>query len=275
MCLIAFALDAHDDFVLLLAANRDEFYARETAPAAWWTDRVQAWGGRDLVAGGSWLAVDRRGRLAAVTNVREPSMAPGRRSRGELVADFVGGEHALEGYAARVLSRADAYAGFNLLLFDPAASRPLLYVSNRHPQRVLEVSAGVHGLSNHLLDSDWPKVRGLTGRIAQAIDDRHASVEGMLLDALADRAQPPDHALPDTGVGLQRERVLAPAMIVAPEMGYGTRASTVVAVRRDGRVEAIERSWLPGETAPRPAADRRARFSATRRTPAAPLSSRP
>ena len=100
MCLIGFALDAHDDFVLLLAANRDEYYSRAAAPASWWTDRAPAWGGRDLEAGGSWLAIDRHGRLAAVTNVRDPSAPPGRRSRGELVADFVGSDVPLDLYCA-------------------------------------------------------------------------------------------------------------------------------------------------------------------------------
>ncbi|MCO5107582.1 MAG: NRDE family protein [Burkholderiaceae bacterium] len=268
MCLIGFALDAHDDFVLLLAANRDEYYARAAAPAAWWADRGPAWGGRDLEAGGSWLAIDRHGRLAAVTNVRDPSSPAGRRSRGELVADFVGGDASLEAYAERVAARGDDYAGFNLLLFDPAASSPALYVSNRHPQRVLEVPAGVHGLSNDLLDSDWPKVRSLTGRLGGALADPHAPIDTVLLDALADRSQPPDEALPDTGVGLPRERILAPAMIVAPALGYGTRASTLVAVRRDGRIEAIERSWAPDGTSVRIAGERRTRFSAARRTPA-------
>ncbi len=268
MCLIGFALDAHDDFVLLLAANRDEYYSRAAAPASWWTDRAPAWGGRDLEAGGSWLAIDRHGRLAAVTNVRDPSAPPGRRSRGELVADFVGNDTPLDLYAARVADRGDDYAGFNLLLFDPAAPQPALYVSNRHPQRVLEVPAGVHGLSNDLLDSDWPKVRRLSSRLAGALADPHAPIDTVLLDALADRSQPSDDALPDTGIGLARERVLAPAMIVAPELGYGTRASTLVAVRRDGRIETFERSWVPDGASLRVAGDRRARFTSARRTPA-------
>lgn len=267
MCLIGFALDAHDDFALLLAANRDEYYAREAAPACWWTDRAPAWGGRDRVAGGSWLAVDRHGRLAAVTNVREPSAPTGRRSRGALVADFVGSVCSLDDYAAQVASSAGDYAGFNLLLFDPAAPQPLRYVSNRHPQRVLEVPSGVHGLSNHLLGSDWPKVRSLTARLRSGLQDPHAALDTVLLDALADRSQPRDDALPDTGIGLSRERILAPAMIVAPDLGYGTRASTLIAVRRDGRIETIERSWALAGSAVHVAGERRARFSAARRTP--------
>jgi uncharacterized protein with NRDE domain len=267
MCLIGFALDAHDDFVLVLAANRDEYYARESAAASWWGDRATVWGGRDRVAGGSWLALDRRGRLAAVTNVREPAPPPGRRSRGELVAEFVSGDAALDDYAASVASRAGHYAGFNLLLYDPASPRPARYVSNRHPQQVLDVPAGVHGLSNHLLGTDWPKVRRLNRRLRGALEDPHAPLDTVLLGALADRSQPPDDELPDTGIGLPRERILAPAMIVASELGYGTRASTLVAIRRDGRIEAIERSWGPGLPVPRIAGERRTRFTALRRTP--------
>jgi uncharacterized protein with NRDE domain len=269
MCLIGFALDAHDDFVLVLAANRDEYYARESTAASWWADGAAVWGGRDRVGGGSWLAIDRRGRLAAVTNVREPAPAPapGLRSRGELVADFVSGDAALEDYATTVASRAGHYAGFNLLLFDPASPRPALYVSNRHPQRVLDIPAGVHGLSNHLLGTDWPKVRHLTRRLRATLADPHAPLDTVLLGALADRSLPRDDELPDTGIGLPRERILAPAMIVAPDLGYGTRASTLVAIRRDGRIEAIERSWAPGLAAPRVAGERRARFTASRRIP--------
>ena len=271
MCLIAFALDAHDEFVLLLAANRDELYGRAADAAAWWADRPGVWGGRDRVAGGSWLAVDRGGRLAAVTNVREPGMPPPRRSRGELVSGFVGSPIPIDEYAAQVAARGDDYAGFNLVLFDPAAARPALYVSNRHPQRVLEIPPGVHGLSNHLLDTPWPKVRNLSGRLREVLDDPREPVDTVLLEALSDRSVPPDEALPDTGVGLARERILAPAMISAPGLGYGTRASSLVAVRRDGRIDTLERSWTPGEPAPSLTGDRRARFralSASRRTPA-------
>lgn len=271
MCLIAFAFDAHDEFALLLAANRDELYDRAADAAGWWPDRPEIWGGRDRVAGGSWLAVDRSGRLAAVTNVREPGMLPGHRSRGALVGDFVGSAIPLDEYAAQVAAHGDDYAGFNLVLFDPAAAQPALYVSNRHPQRVLAIPPGVHGLSNHLLDTPWPKVRKLNGRLHEVLDDPRVPVDAVLLEALADRSVPPDEALPDTGVGLARERILAPAMIVAPDLGYGTRASSLVAVRRDGRIDTLERTWRPAQGVPALAGDRRARFrtfGASRRTPA-------
>ncbi len=260
MCLIAFALDAHEEFALLVAANRDEFYDREAAPAAWWSDRPEVYGGRDCRAGGSWLAVDRNGRVAAVTNVREPVPASGARSRGELVGDFVGGSIAPSAYAASVLARANDYAGFNLLLFDLSSTTPALFVSNRGPRRLVTIDPGVHGLSNGALDADWPKVRRLSACLSQAMREAASAVEAALLPALADRSRPTDDELPDTGVGLDRERALAPAMIVLPELGYGTRASSILAVRRNGQVEMLERSWSPEDPSPRVAADRRVRF---------------
>lgn len=260
MCLIGFSLDAHDEYALVIAANRDEFYGREAAPAAWWPDRPDVYGGRDLRAGGGWLAVDRSGRVAAVTNVREAEPMSGPRSRGELVSGFVGAAVTPHDYAESVLEHADDYAGFNLLLFDPASATPATYVSNRHPRRMYDVGSGVHGLSNGTLDAEWPKVRRISARLTSAIDRRDAPIEAILLDALADRTQPLDEELPDTGIGADRERMLSPAMVFSPDLGYGTRASTVIVIRRDGQVRVVERSWVAGDAAPLRSGDRRARF---------------
>lgn len=260
MCLIAFALDAHETFAFVVAANRDEYYARETAPAAWWDEKHTVFGGRDLRAGGTWLAIDRRGRFAAVTNVREPDPVSGPRSRGALVARFVEGSEPARDYAERVLGQADQYAGFNLLLVDLAADQPALFVSNRDARRVVAPGSGVHAWSNGTLDAPWPKVLRLRERLGQALHAPPRQLGPTLFDALADRSIPDDALLPDTGVGAVRERVLAPAMIFAPELGYGTRASTVLAVRRDGRVVFVERSWAPAGEVPRHAGERRVRF---------------
>jgi len=260
MCLIAFALDAHDSLAFVVAANRDEYYARETAPAAWWDEKHTIFGGRDLRSGGSWLAIDRRGRFAAVTNVREPDPVSGPRSRGELVAGFVEGSEPARGYAQRVLGQADEYAGFNLLLVDLAAGEPALFVSNRDARRIVAPGSGVHAWSNGTLDAPWPKVLRLRERLAQGLDASPRQLGPMLFDALADRSIPDDATLPDTGIGKFRERILAPAMIFAPGLGYGTRASTILAVRRDGRVVFVERSWAPTGEDLRHAGERRVRF---------------
>ncbi len=260
MCLIAFALEAHDSLAFVVAANRDEYYARETAPAAWWDDGHTVFGGRDLRAGGTWLAIDRRGRFAAVTNVREPDPVSGPRSRGALVAGFVQGSEPAQDYAERILAHADEYAGFNLLLVDLAAQQPALFASNRDPRRIVAPGSGVHAWSNGRLDAAWPKVLHLRERLLLGLDAAPRQLGSMLFDALADRSVPDDAMLPDTGIGTQRERMLAPAMIFAPGLGYGTRASTIVAVRRDGRAVFVERSWAPDGGLLRRAGERRVRF---------------
>ncbi|ODU66534.1 MAG: hypothetical protein ABT05_05105 [Lautropia sp. SCN 66-9] len=261
MCLIAFDWQPDHQRPLVMAANRDEHYARPTAVAGWWDEAHDVYGGRDLLAGGSWLAIDRRGRLAAVTNVREGAAAkPGKRSRGELVSGFLRSELDLQAYAQGVADAADDYAGFNLLLFETRDQPRAVYVSNRDPARIATVPPGVHGLSNHLLNTDWPKVRQLVTRLAEA-SGAPQPLETALLEALADRTVPADGDLPDTGIGLERERMLAPAFIYGVERGYGTRVSTVVVVEHDG-TDFIERSWQAGADGPQPAGTVRARIQA-------------
>jgi uncharacterized protein with NRDE domain len=251
MCLIAFAWLAHPRWKLVLAGNRDEFHGRPTASAAWWPQAPTVFGGRDLEAGGSWLAIDRRGRLAAVTNYREPGAPPGTRSRGELVSGFVRGEAPIDEWIGQVAEQHDQWSGFNLLLFDISSpdKKPAraVYLSNRAPSRPLALEVGVYGLSNGLLNSEWPKVRLLRERLNQALFDE-GPIEQALFNALADAEPAPDPDLPSTGLDLERERLLSPAMIRGD--AYGTRASSVVLVDRSGAVEFIERSWSPGREGP-------------------------
>ena len=231
MCLILLAHKVHPDYPLVLAANRDEAYRRPSAPAAFWDDHPHIYGGRDLEQGGTWLGITRSGRIAAVTNFRD-GYAPknAARSRGELVSDFLRGSQPAPDYVGRVSRDGRAYNGFNLIAGD---LDQLHYVSNRGGQ-VTAIGFGIHGLSNHLLDTPWPKVeRGkqiLAGLLRQATQELIDS----LFAVLADRAISPDAALPDTGVGLPRERVLSPAFIISP--AYGTRSSTVVLVDNHGQV---------------------------------------
>lgn len=250
MCLIGFAWLAHPRWQLVLAGNRDEFHHRPAAPAGWWPDAPGVFGGRDLEAGGSWLALDRRGRMAVVTNYREPGVSPGPRSRGELVSGFVNGHEDIDDWAREISFRGEQWSGFNLLLFDlgnGSGRKPRArYLSNRETASPTGIAPGVHGLSNHLLNTDWPKVRRLRKRVSDAL--LMNSAERHLFDALADPALPADSELPDTGIGLERERLLAPARIRAD--GYGTRASTFVLVDHEGRVEFVERGWPPQGDAP-------------------------
>jgi uncharacterized protein with NRDE domain len=240
MCLIFAALDAHPDYALVVAANRDEFYDRPTAPAAFWPEHPHILGGRDLRAGGTWLAIDRRGRFAAVTNYRQGEREPAvRRSRGLLVSDYLASGIGAGGYIDRVEREGAEYNGFNLLAGD---GRELHWLSNREG-RPRRLGAGVYGLSNHLLDTPWPKVTAGKSGFTALLGGREADLVSGLFALLSDSTQVPDNALPRTGIGIAWERLLSSAFIATAE--YGTRSSTVVLVGRDGSVTFVERSFGP------------------------------
>lgn len=241
MCLLLFSVDPSPETRLVVAANRDEFWARPAAPLGWWDDAPQVLAGRDLEAGGTWMGVTPSGRWAALTNVRDPA-SPRRaeRSRGALVADFLRGAASAAAYATSVHADRDRYEGFNLVLADPEA----VWVVSTRTEHPTELGPGVYGLSNDRLDVPWPKVE--RGRAAfRAAVEAGAGIDA-LLALLDDRHQPPDAALPDTGVGIEWERRLAPMRIVTPD--YGTRVSTALVVGRDGRIEAAERTWAADGT---------------------------
>lgn len=240
MCLILLAHKAHPDYPLILAANRDEAYARPAEPAAFWPDHPEVYGGRDLEQGGTWLGLALNGRVAAVTNFREgrnASPVDAALSRGTLVSRYLTGDEPVERYLEQVQGAAARYRGFILIGGD---LERLFWFSNRGPgiERILP---GVHGLSNHLLDTPWPKiVRGkevLTSLLAAG----ETEVITGLFDVLGDRSESSDRDLPDTGVGLARERRLSANFI--SDDRYGTRASTVVLVDTRGTVRFIERTY--------------------------------
>lgn len=239
MCTIVFAWRCHPRYSLLLASNRDEFHSRPTAPADWWAAPPEIFGGRDLEGGGSWLALDRRGRLAALTNYRklDPRDAD-RRSRGLLVRDYLEGEDDAAAFADTVHRGGADHAGFNLLLRD--ADR-FCYVSNRAPG-VRDLPPGLYGLSNHLLDTPWPKVLLGKARLQALLERPEIGTED-LLAVLNDRTVPDDDRLPDTGIGLEKERLLGACFIVSPD--YGTRAATAVIVDADGASRFTERTFNP------------------------------
>lgn len=242
MCLIAFAWNASSRYRLLLAANRDEFHDRPALPAHWWADMPGVYGGRDLNAGGTWLAISRQGKLAAVTNFRErPHRGPGERSRGELGASYVAGTSPPERHALALQASADRYGGFNLLLFDWSNSAPsCAYLSNRAPDTAPQVpAAGVHTLSNHLLNTEWPKSLRL-GAVVQEVLDHQNPVE-RLFDALTDQRPVGAHEVPADADHSDPDVLTRTPFIV--DSRYGTRASTVVAVGHDGSVLFVERTW--------------------------------
>lgn len=236
MCLIVVGWQVDPRYPLVVAANRDEFHARPSAPAGRWPDAPSVIGGRDLEAGGTWLGIDDSGRFAAVTNVREPGQPPGARSRGALTRDFLCGKASPAGYANAV--NGDDYAGFNLLLAD---RDELVYLSNRDgPSRRLP--PGIYGLSNRRLDTPWPKLVQARAAFAAALPALPDTTAFFAL--LADRSQAADADLPQTGVPLPWERLLSAIFVDSPD--YGTRASTVLWRRADGGIDFAERSFGPG-----------------------------
>jgi uncharacterized protein with NRDE domain len=247
MCLLFLARDAHPSHRLIVAANRDEFFARPSARVAGWSDHPQVIAGRDREHGGTWMGVTRRGRFAALTNYREPGQRiEGAPSRGLLVSEFLVGEATPAAYAGELARRADEYNGFNLVLGD---GDELLWFSNRGdgPQRL---APGVHGLSNHLLGTPWPKVAGGLREFEAGIGLDGDELIEALLAVLADRSIPPDADLPHTGVDLEWERILGARLIVSPD--YGTRCSSVALLDRGGGGRFVEQTLDRGEPVGRP-----------------------
>ena len=243
MCLVVLAWTPPGPVRLAVAANRDEFFARPAAPAAPWAEAPDVFAGRDLRGGGTWLGVTRSGRFAALTNYRDLTVPrkTGAPSRGRLVRDFLGGEEKAAGFVSRIVTGADAFEGFNLVVSD---GEELWSVSNVEGDAV-RLTPGVWGLSNHLLETPWPKVVTARRRLAEALATAPSpdALERSLLALLGDRAVAPDEALPHTGLPLEQERALSAAFVVLPD--YGTRASTAVVVAKE-EVRFAERSFGPG-----------------------------
>jgi uncharacterized protein with NRDE domain len=244
MCLILLALNCVPERPWLLLGNRDEFHARPTAAAAAWDNEPDIIGGRDLQAGGSWLAINRSRRFAAVTNVRSGIPARGLRSRGDLVADFVRGTDAPEHYAHAISARHDEYGPFNLVIGDVATVWGVS--SAKHgPWRL---PPGVHVLSNGAPDVQWPKTQRLRTDFERFWKERSwkngQMQDAALLDLLGDSTLPRDEELPETGVGIDLERVLAPVFIRGES--YGTRASTLAYAQAGGGMVLHERRFGPG-----------------------------
>lgn len=237
MCLLVFAWHAHREHALIFAGNRDERHARPAAPAAFWTGAPGVIAGRDLEAGGTWLGFTPTGRFAVVTNYREglnPPKAP--RSRGELPTGFLTGDSSAREYLAQVRRRADQYAAFSLLCGD---REELVFFSNRGGAPTT-VAPGVHGLSNHLLDTPWPKVSRSTAKLALLLEQDAATSEA-LFRLLRDTTPAADAVLPDTGIGLELERRVSPPFVLHPV--YGTRCSSLLRLKSDGRLDFVERRF--------------------------------
>ena len=238
MCLLALSWLNHPRWRLVMAGNRDEFHARPTAALSRWADAPQVIGGRDLRSGGGWAGVGPGARMAVVTNVRDPLASQAGPSRGALVADYLRGSAPAAMHADRLAATAATYAPFNLLLAD---AEGVHFIGN-HPPEQQQLAPGIHGLSNGPLDAPWPKTRRLMDALAAWTDAGTASLEP-LWTALTDEHRPADADLPDTGIGLERERWLSPTFIRGDD--YGTRASTIILIGHDGRGTIHERRFGP------------------------------
>jgi|WetSurMetagenome_2_1015567.scaffolds.fasta_scaffold51014_3 uncharacterized protein with NRDE domain len=245
MCLFFCAFDIHPKYRLIIAANRDEFYNRPSRPAGFWPEAPELLAGKDLQGGGTWFGITRSGRFAAITNYRDPQAhrnhAP---SRGLLMTDYLLGSAAPADYLEAARQKGAQYNGFNLIV---GSTRELYYYSNRKGG-VIALTPGLYGMSNHLLDTPWPKV----ARGKEAFGDILARGEDpdpeTLFDILSDRTIMKDELLPDTGIGLDWERILSARFISSPV--YGTRSSTLLYADRQDRVVFIDRNFDSNPGAP-------------------------
>jgi uncharacterized protein with NRDE domain len=234
MCFIVFAYRVHHAYRFIAAANRDEYYERPTSPADFWKEAPQVLAGRDLKEGGTWMGVTREGKFAAITNYRDPSaVKTGVPSRGKLVSDFLIGSDSAASYVENVSRKGQEYNGFNLICGD---QRDLFVYSNRGVTEKLE--PGIYGLSNHFLNSPWPKVIKGKKALTASLNKKGLDLEKALFALLGDRKMAPDLELPSTGVELEKERLLSSIFIESP--GYGTRSSSVLLVAINKRVKFVE-----------------------------------
>lgn len=240
MCLIAFAYKDHHRYDLIFAANRDEFYGRPTKAAAFWKEYPEILAGRDLEAGGTWMGVTKNGSLAAITNYRDPSIrkedSP---SRGHLVLDYLKDPKKPEQYLDEVDQKADMYNGFSIFAGSVGG---LMFYSNQQRSKI-SVKPGIHGLSNHLLDTPWPKVVRAKEQLQNIISEGNFSEEDVF-SLLQDETRPADHRLPDTGIPKEIEKQVSPIFIRGEE--YGTRSSTLLLIDKSGEVAFTEQRYAPG-----------------------------
>ncbi|TYP92177.1 putative conserved protein, contains NRDE domain [Fodinibius salinus] len=240
MCLIAFAYKQHPTYNLIFAANRDENYNRPTCAAQFWDDYPTLLAGKDLKAGGTWMGITKQGRFAALTNYRDPSIQKENPpSRGELALDFLKTSDTPMNYLRNIHSKANQYMGFNLLA---GTIDQIGYYSNQQ-DNAHQLNSGLYGLSNHLLDTSWPKVNRAKENLRYLIKNKQIS-EQALFDLLADDQQAPDDKLPDTGISKEVEKQVSPVFIKSDN--YGTRCSTVLLIDKDGVVTFTERRFQPG-----------------------------
>ena len=243
MCLINFNIGSHDKYKMIIAANRDEFYSRPTAPVHYWEDHPNILGGRDLKAQGTWLAVSKSGKIGALTNIRTPEemTAEAKKSRGELVVNYLLSEKSPKEYLTALAGHSSDYAGFNLLTGTPDE----LYYMNNYDNKISRVTDGTHGLSNEYLDTPWPKVVIGKEQLDKVISEDDIDIDA-LFSLLRIDTKAADDIVQQTGIDAGLEKKLSPLFIDIPDFDYGTRCSTVVLVDRQNNITLIERTFKNG-----------------------------
>ena len=240
MCISLIANQCHPQYKLIVAFNRDENHSRLTEPLGFWKDIPNILAGRDLKAGGTWLGVSKSGRIANLTNYRD-SRIPRREdspSRGLIVIQYLAGRDEPKIFLEKLRFMAGQYNGFSLLAGDP---KRLYYYSNIE-NKIRELSPGIYGLSNHLLDTPWKKVEFGKKRFTDLISRNSFSVEDLFL-LLSDRTLMEDSPFPETGYGEEFERSASPLFVLNSQ--FGTRSSSVILIHKDGRLQFFERQFDP------------------------------
>jgi len=240
MCILFIAVNQHPDYPLIIAANRDEFHERPTAQSHFWPDHKMLLAGRDLRAQGTWMGMNRNGRISALTNVRDPQkILPEATSRGELVTHFLLNNDSQNKYLDTLQMTKDNYNGYNLLFGDWHD----LWVYNNHTDQIDKLRPGFYGLSNADLNSPWPKInQGVTQLKAHCLQSTKIDTD-KLFDILLDQTQSTDDLLPKTGVPIDWERKLSSVFIKSAE--YGTRSATLLLIDRNDNVNWIEHTFNP------------------------------
>lgn len=236
MCLILFTLNEHPKYKLILTANRDEFYNRPSLSADFWTDNTSILGGKDVKSGGTWLGINKNGRFIAITNFRDLRKEnKNALSRGDISKDFLNGDLSVSQFIDQLSENRNKYNGFNLLLSDNAFES--FYHYSNITNRLEQITKGYHGLSNHLLDTAWPKVESAMHHLQIITKSKEFEINE-LIEMLTDDQEAPEKLLPSTGISLELERKLSPVFISMKD--YGTRCSTAILVTKQNELVFLE-----------------------------------
>jgi uncharacterized protein with NRDE domain len=238
MCLIFFGYKVHPNYRLILAGNRDEFYARPAQSAAFWADDPNVLTGKDLQGGGTWFGITRTGRLATITNYRDPeSIKMNAPSRGLIISRYLSSTEDPQSYLKELIKDAGQHNGFNLLLGD---KNELFWFSNKG-DGIRKLTSGIYGVSNHLLDTPWPKVVSGKSEFARLISEQEIPEPENFFKIMGNHTAAADKDLPDTGVGIEMERMLSPIFITSPY--YGTRSTTLLFIDNNDNITFMERTF--------------------------------